>query len=105
MPTVTVKVKDSDGKVHDLILDADQNKSFVDLAGEKWIDLPYSCRSGACFSCCGEVKEWKEWIDNDKTWEQLIDVEEDETLCCISWVCSKAFEDDTDKTIEIEMLN
>jgi len=57
MPVVTVKVKDSNGKVHDLILDADQNKSIIDLAEDKGIDLPYSCRSGACFSCCGEVKQ------------------------------------------------
>lgn len=80
-------------------------KSIVDLAEDKGIDLPYSCRSGACFSCCGEIKQGKEWIDNNKTGEQLIDVEEDETLCCISWVCSKAFDDSEDKTIEIEMLN
>jgi len=44
-------------------------------------------------------------MDNNKTGEQLIDVEENETLCCISGVCGKAFEDDKDKTIEIEMLN
>jgi len=105
MPIVTIKVKDSDGNVHDLVLDSDANKSIIDLAEEKDIDLPYSCRSGACFSCCGQVKQWQEYMDNNKTGEQLIEVDEDETLCCISGVCSKAFETPEDKVIEIDMMN
>ena len=105
MPVITIKVKDIDWNVHDLILDSDENKSIVDLAEDQWIELPSSCRSGACFSCCGEVKQGKEYMDNNKTGQQLIDVEENETLCCVSWVCSKAFDTPEDKTIEIEMLN
>lgn len=105
MPTVTIKVQDIDGVVHEFLLDSDQQKSIVDIAEEYDVELPYSCRSGACFSCCGEIKEGKERIDHNKTGEQLIDVEDDETLCCISWVCSEAFEDDEDKEITIEMLN
>lgn len=105
MPTVTIKVKDIDGNIHDLILDRDANKSIIDLAEEDGIELPYSCRSGACFSCCGKVTKGQEYLNNNKTGEQLIDVEDDETLCCVSGVDSSAFDTDDDKTIEIEMLN
>ncbi len=105
MALVEIYVTDIDWKQHCFTMDSDAPVSIVDLAEEHGIELPYSCRSGACFSCCGRVTEWQEYIDPNKTGEQLIDVDADETLCCISWVCSSAFQDDTNKTIRIEMLN
>ena len=57
MAVVTIKVKDSDGKVHSLVMEQDAQKSILDLAEEHGIELPYSCRSGACFQCCGEITQ------------------------------------------------
>lgn len=105
MPTVTVKVKDIDWTTHTFAIDSDAPKSIVDLAEENGVELPYSCRSGACFTCCGEIQKGEQRIDHNKTWEQLIDVEPGETLCCISWVCSEAFDTESDKEIAIDMLN
>lgn len=101
---VTLTVTDINWKVHTLEIKEDVNKSIVEIAAEQGIELPYSCMSGACFACCGEVKKWGEHLDLQKTWEQLIDVESDEILCCIGGVKSEAF-GGKDKTIEIQMMN
>lgn len=101
---VTVTITDINWKVHILELKEDVNKSIVELAAEQGIELPYSCMSGACFACCGEVKKWSEYLDNEKTWEQLIDVDSDEVLCCIWGVKAEAFTGDN-KEIAITMMN
>lgn len=101
---VTVSITDINWKIHTIELQEDVNKSIVEIAAEQGIELPYSCMSGACFACCAEVKEWWEHIDKEKVWEQLIDVESDEVLCCIGWIKSDAFGGE-DRKIEIEMMN
>lgn len=102
---VIVTVKDIDWNMHTLDMDGNEEKSIIDVAEDNWIDLPYSCRSGACFSCCAEVKKWKEHLDTQKTGEALIDVEENECLTCICWVKKEVFSSWEQVDIEIEMLN
>lgn len=101
---VTISITDINWKVHTLQVKEDSNKSIVELAAEEWIELPYSCMSGACFACCGEVSEWEEYLNKEKVWEQLIDVDNDEVLCCIAWVKAEAF-DGNDKKVSIQMMN
>ena len=98
-------MQDIDGNEHTFLLDEDWETSIIDMAEEKWIELPYSCRSGACFSCCAEVKKGKEFLDTEKTGEALIDVEEWEVLTCICGVKSSAFQAWEEIEIELEMLN
>lgn len=105
MWNVVIKVKDIDWKIHEIVLTEDQQRSIVDIAESKDIELPYSCRSGACYSCCAEVHKGQDWIDTEKTGEQLIDVEDNECLTCIAWVDKKAFEQSDNVEIELEMLN
>lgn len=105
---VIVTIKDIDGNVHTLNLEWDTEKSIVDLAEDQWIELPYSCRSGACFSCCAEVTSGQEFLNPEKTGEALIDVEPNECLTCICGVNKKAFEAyEAGETVEIglEMMN
>ena len=98
-------IKDIDGKKHSIELDKDSYESIVDIAENKGIELPYSCRSGACFSCCAQVKKGEEFPDSQKTGEQLIDTEEGEVLTCICGIKKDVFTDVEDREIEIEMLN
>lgn len=105
MGAVTIKVKDIEGVDHAFVVDKDEPMSIVDIAQENGVELPYSCRSGACFTCCAEIKKWQEHLDREKTGEQLIDVEENEFLCCIWWVKTASLEDAEDSEIELEMLN
>lgn len=102
---VMVIVKDISWTNHRFEVLQDGQESIVDLAEEQGIELPYSCRSGACFSCCAQIKQWAEFLDREKTGEQLIDVDEDEFLCCIGGIQSSAFESGEEVTIELEMLN
>lgn len=102
---VIVVVKDIEWVPHRFEVASDSQESIVDIAQEEWIELPYSCRSGACFSCCAQIKQWAERLDREKTGEQLIDVDEDEFLCCIGGIQSSAFEAGEEVVIELEMLN
>ena len=40
--------------------------SFLEMMEEKMMDYPYSCRSGACFSCVARVISGIEHVDFGK---------------------------------------
>jgi ferredoxin len=54
---VQIIVKDIEGVDHRFEVTSDGQESIVDIAESEGIELPYSCRSGACFSCCAQIKQ------------------------------------------------
>ncbi len=69
---------------------ASKHESILDTAEKHGIDIGYSCRSGACFSCACHVQKWFQHVDIGKFGYPLVDVDEWDCLTCISGLMDEA---------------
>lgn len=104
---ITVIIKDNSGKELGSF-EAQDEKSFQELAAMHGIDIPLACGGGVCGVCLCKVEQGADAIQSDKITTPLIPLPNDEkgnpqeVLACVAGVKTEQFTNGTGTTIILQ---